>query len=84
MRTEAQKRADKKYRESGKDQYRSLATRLHINNIEKIKKIALANGLTPSKYTARAVFYCANNNIDLSDYTEDLHVPDDENGGKQE
>lgn len=77
MRTESQKKADKKYRESGKDKYRTIGTRLHIDNIEKIKRIALANGLTPSKYTARAVFYCANNNIDLSEYDEELHIPDE-------
>lgn len=77
MRSEAQKRADKKYRELGKDKYRNLSAKIHIDSIEKIKKIALANGLTPSKYTARAVFYCANNNIDLSEYDEVLNVPDD-------
>lgn len=77
MRSEAQKKADKKYKEAGKDQYRNIGASMHIKNIEKIKKIALANGLTPSKYTARAVFYCANHNIDLSDYTEELHVPDE-------
>ena len=77
MRSEAQKRADKKYKAAGKDKYTNLSAKIHIDNIEKIKKIALANGLTPSKYTARAVFYCANNNIDLSDYTEELHAPDE-------
>lgn len=76
MRSEAQKKADKKYKEAGKDKYRNLSAKIHIDNIEKIKKIALANGLTPSKYTARAVFYCANNNIDLSEYDEELNVPD--------
>lgn len=77
MRSEAQKRADKKYRELGKDKYRNIGASMRIENIEKIKKIALANGLTPSKYTARAVFYCANNSIDLSEYDEELNVPDD-------
>lgn len=82
MRSEAQKRADKKYRESGKDKYRNLSTKVHINNLEKIRRIALNNGLTPSKYTARAVFYCVNNNIDLSEYDEKLHVPDDPKDSK--
>ena len=76
MRSEAQKRADKKYRESGKDKYGNIGATMHINNIEIIKKIALAGGLTPSKYAARAIFYCANNNIDLSQYDEKLHDPD--------
>ncbi len=82
MRSEAQKRADKKYRDLGKDKYRNLSTKIHINNIEKIKRIALNSGLTPSKYTARAVFYCVNNNIDLSEYDEELHVPGDPEGDK--
>ena len=73
MRSEAQKRADKKYRESGKDMYKVLGAKMHIKCIEKIKKIALTQGLTPSKYAARAVFYCANNDVNLSDYNEDLH-----------
>ena len=77
MRSEAQKKADKKYKEAGKDKYRNIGASMRIDNIEKIKKIAQANGLTPSKYTARAVFYCVNNNIDLSEYDEDLNVPDE-------
>lgn len=77
MRSEAQKRADKKYRESGKNMYKVLGAKMHIKNIEKIKKIALTQGLTPSKFAARAVFYCANNDIDLSNYNDNLR--DDEN-----
>ena len=38
MRSEVQKRADKKYRELGKDKYRNLSAKIHIDNIEKIKK----------------------------------------------
>lgn len=77
MRTEAQKKADKKYRESGKDKYKTVATRLHVDNVEKIKRISLKNGLSTSGYITRAVFYCANNDIDLSQYNEKLHDPDD-------
>lgn len=82
MRSEAQKRAVKKYRESGKDKYRNLNTSIHVDNVEKIKKAALNSGLTPSKYVARAVFYCANNNIDLSEYDKKLHDPDDPENDK--
>lgn len=78
MRTEAQRKADKKYRESGKDKYKTISTRLHIDSIEKLKLIAQKNGLSASGYTARAIFYCANNNIDLSQYDEKLHDPDDQ------
>lgn len=76
MRSEAQRRADKKYRESGKDMYKVLGAKMHINSIEKIKKIALMQGLTPSKFATRAVFYCANNDIDLSDYSDALRDED--------
>lgn len=82
MRSEAQKRADKKYRELGKDKYKNLSTKIHIDNIEVIKKIALASGLTPSKYAARAIFYCAVNNIDLSEFTQDLRTSKDKSQGE--
>ncbi len=82
MRSEAQKRAAKKYRELGKDKYRNLSTIIHVDNIEKIKRIALNNGLTLSKDIARAVFYCVNNNIDLSEYNEELRAPDDSKSEK--
>lgn len=78
MRSESQKKADKKYKEAGKDKYGNIGASMHIDNIKIIKRIALANGLTPSKYTARAIFYCANNNIDLSQYDEKLLDPDDQ------
>lgn len=77
MRSDAQKKADKKYKESGKDKYSNLSTKIHIDNLNAIKKIALSNGLTPSKYTTRAIFYCINNKIDLSKYDEPLCKPDD-------
>ena len=77
MRSEAQKRADKKYKEAGKDMYKVLGAKMHVNSIEKIKKIALKQGLTPSKFAARAVYYCVNNEIDLSDFSEDLRDKDE-------
>lgn len=82
MRTEAQKRADKKFRELGRDKYKNLSTVIHVDNVEKIKKVALNSGLTLSKYIARAVFYCVNNNIDLSEYDEKLRDPDDSKDDK--
>lgn len=77
MRSEAQKRADKKYKEAGKDSYKTLGVVMHSDNIIKVKKIALKQGLTPSKFAARAVYYCVNNEIDLSDYSEDLRDKDE-------
>lgn len=77
MRTEAQKRADKKYRDSGKYKYKNLAIKIHEDNLAKLKEIASSSNLTAPKYAIRAAFYCANNNIDLSQYDEKLHIPDD-------
>lgn len=72
MQSEAQKRASKKYRESGKDKYKTIGAVMHAENMEKIKEIAQANGLSASKYTTRAALYCAINNIDLSEFTQDF------------
>ncbi len=82
MRTEAQKKADKKYRESGKDKYKTIATRLRADNVEKLKRISLKSGLSTSGYITRAVFYCANNDIDLSQYDEKLRDPVDPENDK--
>lgn len=78
MRSESQKRADKKYRESGKNKYKTIGAVMHSDNMEKIKEIAAANGLSASKYTTRAVLYCAINNIDLSEFTQDFRESKDE------
>lgn len=72
MRSDAQKKAAKKYKESGKDKYKTIGAVMHADNMEKIKEIAKANGLSASKYTTRAALYCALNNIDLSDFTQDF------------
>ncbi len=76
MRSESQKKADKKYKAAGKDKYKTIGAVMHINNFNKIKELASVNGLSTSKYATRAILYCANNNIDLSQYDEKLHVPD--------
>lgn len=74
MRSDAQKKAAKKYRESGKDKYKTIGAVMHADNMEKIKEIAQANGLSASKYTTRAALYCALNNIDLSEFTQDFRT----------
>ena len=77
MRSEAQKRADKKYRDSGKDKYKTFGISMHSDNIKKVKDTALSQNLSPSKFAARAVYYCVNNDIDLSDYNDDLRDDDE-------
>ena len=77
MRSDAQKKAAKKYRESGKDKYKTIGAVMHADNMEKIKEIAQANGLSASKYTTRAALYCAINNIDLSEFTQDFRTSSD-------
>ena len=75
MRTEAQKRADKKYKDSGKYKYKNLAIKIHEDNLAKLKEIASLSNLTAPKFAIRAAFYCAINNIDLSDFTQDFRKP---------
>ncbi len=77
MRSEAQRRADKKYKESGKDKYKTLGVVMHSDNINKVRETALSQNLSPSKFAARAVYYCVNNDIDLSDYNDDLRDDDE-------
>lgn len=77
MRSEAQRRADKKYKESGKDKYKTLGVVMHSDNINKVRETALSQNLSPSKFAARAVYYCVNNDVDLSDYNDDLRDDDE-------
>ena len=77
MRSEAQRRADKKYKESGKDKYNTFGVVMHSDNINKVRETALSQNLSPSKFAARAVYYCVNNDIDLSDYNDDLRDDDE-------
>ena len=72
MRSEAQKRADKKYKESGKDKYKNVSIKMHEDNIKKLAEFAASSNLTFSKYMARAAYYCALNNIDLTKFDQDL------------
>ena len=78
MRSEAQKRADKKYRESGKDKYKTAGVKMHEDNLKKIKEFAAASGLTFSKYMSRAAYYCALNNIDLTKFDQDFRSKKDD------
>ena len=71
MRSDAQKRADKKYKEAGKDKYKTLGISMHSDNIGKVRETALSQKLSASKFAARAVYYCVNNKIDLSDCNEE-------------
>lgn len=65
MRSEAQKRADKKYNDSGKNQYKTIGTSLHIKQIEEVRAAADSLGLTVSKFLALSALYCAKNQIPL-------------------
>ena len=77
MRSEAQKRADKKYKESGKDKYKTVGVKMHENNIKKLAEFASSSNLTFSKYMARAAYYCALNNIDLTHFEQDFRSQND-------
>ena len=66
-RSEAQKKADKKYQNSEKCKYKTVGTRLHVDHISNIEVAAEKNGITISKFLALSALYCANNNIKFED-----------------
>lgn len=78
MRSEAQKRADKKYKASGKCKYKVVGVSIHEDNLKKFSEFAASSGLTVSKYMARAAYYCALNNIDLTEFDQDFRSKKDD------
>lgn len=83
MRSEAQKRADRNYKNSEKYKYKTVGIKIHDDNLNKLKEIASSSNLTVPKYMSRAAFYCALNNIDLSDFTQDLRTPENPNDNEE-
>ena len=63
MRSEAQKKADKKYKESGKSKYKTVGASLHIKQADQLQAAADALGLTLSKYLVLSALYCSENQI---------------------
>lgn len=63
MRSEAQKRADKKYAQSDKCKYKTISVRLRIDQAEKIQSVAEKTNKTVSKYVLSCVLYCIENGI---------------------
>ena len=82
MRSEAKKRADKKYQQSEKYKYKTAGVKMHEDNLKKITEVAAASGLTVSKYMARAAYYCALNNIDLASFEQDFRSKSSEPDNK--
>ena len=74
MRSEAQKRADKKYKASEKYKYKTVGVKIHEDNLKKLSKIATSIGTTVPKYLSRAAYYCALNNIDLTEFDQDFRT----------
>ena len=64
-RSEAQKRADKKYAETHEINYTTIGTRVEKKKAELIKSEAAKQGVSPSKFLLLAATYCIENNIDL-------------------
>ena len=65
MRSEAQKKADKKYRESEKNKYTAISSGMTKEQADLCKGYAAKIGLSPSKFALNAMLYCIKNNIDL-------------------
>lgn len=63
MRSDAQKRADKKYQDSGKNKYKTIGARLHIDQADQLQTTAENLGLTLSKYLVLSALYCSDNQI---------------------
>lgn len=63
MRSEAQKRADKKYLETHEINQTTISTRVEKKKAEEIRTEAERQGMTASKYLLSAVLYCIENNI---------------------
>ena len=64
-RSEAQKRADKKYAETHEMNYTTIGMRVEKKKAELIKAEAARLGISPSKFLLLATTYCMENNIDL-------------------
>ena len=64
-RSEAQKRADKKYAETHEINYTTIGMRVEKKKAEIINEQAVKQGVSPSKFLLLAATYCIENNIDL-------------------
>ena len=65
--TEAQKRASRKYEKSEKFQYTTVGARLKKDMAAQIQKTAEEKGLSLSRYLLLSAKYCMENNIDIKD-----------------
>ena len=62
MRTEAQKRADKKYKDKT---YKTFTVNAKIADYEKIELYCNANNMSKAQLLLRAALYCIDNEIKL-------------------
>ncbi len=62
-RSEAQKKADKNYKNSDKNQYKTIGCSLHKEQAQNIENYAKNQGLTISKFLLQSAIYCMDNNI---------------------
>lgn len=63
MRSEAQKRADKKYFETHEINHTTISAKVEKKKAEEIKTEAQKQGITASKYLLLAASYCMEHNI---------------------
>lgn len=64
MKTEAQKRAEAKYKAKT---YRPFTVNPRIEEYEKINEYCEKNGISKAKLVLKSALYCIDNNIDLRD-----------------
>ena len=68
MRSEAQKRADRKYLEKVRyTKNKPLNITISVSNYDIIDKFCKDNNISKAKFVVAACRYCIDNNIDLTD-----------------
>ena len=65
LRSEAQKKADQKYRNSDKNQYKTISCGLRREQAQDIENYAKNQGLTISKFLLQSAIYCMDNKINF-------------------
>lgn len=75
-RTEAQKRANRKYYAL---HYKTIGGKIPLEHLPEIEQYALKNGLTISRLVVKSITYCMENRIELSNPKKDVNSSEKRN-----
>ena len=67
MRSEAQKRAERKYQNSDKYDYTTIAAKTTKDIAGECRSYAEKMGITPSRFSVKAMLYCIRKNVTFDD-----------------